>query len=215
MIEFLSTGTLLGLAAGFAPGPLLVLVISETLRHSVKEGIKVSAAPIITDLPIILVSLFVLTQLSNFNVLLGIIAIGGGFFVLYLGYESLRTKGAELNLEEQSANALKKGVITNALNPHPYVFYMTVGAPLMVKALAKSVFHTAAFLGSFLFFLVSSKIILAIITGKSRTFLKGTAYINILRILGILLFLFSIFLFRDGLKLIGISKIWTRISQLQ
>ena len=120
MIEFISTGTLLGLAAGFSPGPLLVLVISETLRHNVKEGVKVSIAPIITDVPIILVSLFVLTQLSNFSILLGIISILGGFFVLYLGYESFRTKGVELKLEEQSSNALKKGVITNTLNPHPY-----------------------------------------------------------------------------------------------
>jgi threonine/homoserine/homoserine lactone efflux protein len=57
MIEFLSAGTLLGLAAGFAPGPLLVLVISETLRHNIKAGIKVSIAPLITDVPIILISL--------------------------------------------------------------------------------------------------------------------------------------------------------------
>ena len=191
MIEFLSTGTLLGLAAGFAPGPLLVLVISETLRHNVREGVKVSLAPIITDVPILLASLFVLKQLSNFNILLGVISILGGFFVLYLGYEGLRTKGVELNLEEQSSNALKKGVITNALNPHPYVFYMTVGAPIIFKALEDNIIDAAAFLGSFLFLLVGSKVILAIIVGRSRTFLKGNAYINIMRILGILLILFS------------------------
>jgi threonine/homoserine/homoserine lactone efflux protein len=206
MIEFLSTGTLLGLAAGFSPGPLLVLVISETLRHSVKEGVKVSLAPTITDAPILLVALFVLTQLSNFNLVLGIISILGGFFVLYLGYESLRTKGIELNLEEQSSHALKKGVITNALNPHPYIFYMTVGAPLVFKALDENVLNAAAFLGSFLFFLVASKVILALIVGKSKTFLKGTAYINIMRILGVLLILFSIFLFRDGIKLFGMDS---------
>ena len=204
MIEFLSTGTLLGLAAGFAPGPLLVLVISETLRHNVREGVKVSLAPIITDVPILLASLFVLKQLSNFNILLGVISILGGFFVLYLGYEGLRTKGVELNLEEQSSNALKKGVITNALNPHPYVFYVTVGAPIIFKALEENIIDAAAFLGSFLFLLVGSKVILAIIVGKSRTFLKGNAYINIMRILGILLILFSIILFRDGLKLFDI-----------
>ncbi len=204
MIEFLSTGTLLGLAAGFAPGPLLVLVISETLRHNVREGVKVSLAPIITDVPILLASLFVLKQLSNFNILLGVISILGGFFVLYLGYEGLRTKGVELNLEEQSSNALKKGVITNALNPHPYVFYVTVGAPIIFKALEENIIDAAAFLGSFLFLLVGSKVILAIIVGRSRTFLKGNAYINIMRILGILLILFSIILFRDGLKLFDI-----------
>ena len=204
MIEFLSTGTLLGLAAGFAPGPLLVLVISETLRHNVKEGIKVSLAPIITDVPILLVSLLVLKQLSNFNILLGIISILGGFFVLYLGYESLRIKGVEINFEEQSSDALKKGVITNALNPHPYVFYMTVGAPIVFKAMDGNILNAGAFLGSFLFLLVASKVVLALIVGKSRTFLKGSAYINIMRILGVLLLLFSIFLFRDGLKLLGV-----------
>ena len=206
MIEFLSTGMLLGLAAGFAPGPLLVLVISETLRHNIKEGIKVSLAPIITDVPIILFSLLVLKQLSNFKIVLGIISILGGFFVLYLGYESLRTKGVELNLEEQSSNALKKGVITNVLNPHPYVFYMTVGAPIVFKALDQNAINAGAFLGSFLILLVASKVVLAVIAGKSRTFLKGKAYINIMRILGILLVLFSIFLFRDGVKLFGMDS---------
>jgi threonine/homoserine/homoserine lactone efflux protein len=204
MVEFLSTGTLLGLAAGFAPGPLLVLVISETLRHNIKEGIKVSLAPVITDLPILLVALFVLTRLSNFNLLIGMISILGGLFVLYLAYESLRTKGVELDLEEQTSNAFKKGVITNVLNPHPYVFYMTVGAPITFKALEQNVFSAIAFLGSFIFLLVASKVVLAFIVGKSRTFLKGKAYISIMRILGLLLILFSIFLFRDGLKLLSI-----------
>ena len=205
MIEYLSTGTLLGLTAGFSPGPLLVLVISETLRHNVKEGIKVSIAPIITDLPILIVSLLILKKLSNFEVVLGCVSIIGGIFVLYLGYESFRTKGIDLNIEKQSSNALKKGIITNALNPHPYIFYMTVGAPIMLKALNKNAFWAVAFLASFLLFLVGSKVILAIITGKSRTFLKNKAYIFIVRTLGALLFLFSFILFRDGLRLLGVQ----------
>jgi len=205
MIEYLSTGTLLGLTAGFSPGPLLVLVISETLRHNVKEGIKVAIAPIITDLPILVVSLLILKKLSNFEVVLGCVSIIGGIFVLYLGYESFRTKGIDLNIEKQSSNALKKGIITNALNPHPYIFYMTVGAPIMLKALNKNAFWAVAFLASFLLFLVGSKVILAIITGKSRTFLKNKAYIFIMRALGALLFLFSFILFRDGLRLLGVQ----------
>jgi threonine/homoserine/homoserine lactone efflux protein len=132
------------------------------------------------------------------------ISILGGLFVLYLAYESLRTKGVELDLEEQTSNAFKNGVITNVLNPHPYVFYMTVGAPMTLKALDQNVFSAVAFLGSFIFLLVASKVVLAFIVGKSRTFLKGKAYISIMRILGLLLILFSIFLFRDGLKLLSI-----------
>lgn len=50
MMYFLSVGAVLGLSSGLSPGPLLALVISETLRHGVKAGVKVALAPIITDL---------------------------------------------------------------------------------------------------------------------------------------------------------------------
>jgi len=56
MISFFMTGTLLGLSAGIAPGPLLTLVISETLQKDIKAGIRVALAPMFTDVPIIVIS---------------------------------------------------------------------------------------------------------------------------------------------------------------
>jgi threonine/homoserine/homoserine lactone efflux protein len=203
MLEFLSAGILLGMAAGFAPGPLLVLVISETLRHGIKAGLKVSIAPLITDVPIILVSLLILNKLSEFNPILGCISIFGGLFILYLGYESLKTKGVELNLSSVKTSSFRKGVITNALNPHPYVFYMTVGAPIIYRSISQHILYTVSFVGSFLLLLVGSKVILAMLVERSRTFLKGHLYIWVMRILGVLLITFSIFLFRDGFELLG------------
>lgn len=49
MLYFLTVGTVLGLSAGFAPGPLLALVISETLRHGIPAGVRVALAPIIVS----------------------------------------------------------------------------------------------------------------------------------------------------------------------
>ena len=203
MLEFLSAGILLGLAAGFAPGPLTVLVISETLRHNIKAGIKVSIAPLITDIPIIVISLLVLNRLSNFKAILGCISIFGGLFILYLGYESLKTKAVELNLTLPDPNSFKKGVITNALNPHPYVFYMTVGAPIILKGINQNFLAAFLFVSTFTFLLVGSKVLLAMVVEKSRSFLKGSVYIWVMRILGVLLLFFSMVLFRDGLKLLG------------
>ena len=203
MLEFLSSGILLGLAAGFAPGPLLVLVISETMRHGIRAGLKVSIAPLITDVPIILVSLIVLNRLSEFKSILGCISICGALFILYLGYESLKARGVELNLSAAKDSSLKKGVVTNALNPHPYIFYMTVGAPIIYRSIQQSILATLSFVGSFLLLLVGSKVILAMAVERSRTFLKGSAYIWVMRILGALLIIFSIVLFRDGFELLG------------
>jgi threonine/homoserine/homoserine lactone efflux protein len=204
MFEFLGAGTLLGLAAGFSPGPLQVLVISETLRHNIKAGIKVSIAPLITDVPIILISLLILSRLAGFQPVLGCISIFGGVFILYLSYESLKTKGVELNLSSASSNSFRKGVITNALNPHPYIFYTTVGAPIIFKSINQSILSTVLFVGSFLLLLVGSKILLALVVERSRSFLQGAFYIWAMRTLGALLFFFSLILFRDGLRLIGI-----------
>lgn len=204
MLEYLGKGTLLGLAAGFAPGPLLVLVISETLRHSIKDGIKVSAAPLLTDVPILLISLFILAGLSKLDVLLAGISIGGGLFILYLGYGSLKIKGLEIELSRSASGSLRKGVLTNALNPHPYVFYMTVGGPILLRALDQGVVSAAAFFCSFLFFLVGSKVVLALATERSRSFLRGPIYLWIMRGLGMCLILFSLTLLREGLKLLDV-----------
>ena len=204
MINFLTIGIILGLSAGFAPGPLLTLVISETLQHDIKSGVKVALAPIITDLPIIILTLFILAKLSNFHNILGIISLTGGFFILFMGYESIRTKGVELNLQEAKPQSLKKGILANALNPHPYLFWFSVGAPIMTKAMSLNIVAPLAFISSFYALLVGSKILLAILVGKSKSFLGGNVYIYTMRFLGLILCILAFALFRDGIKLLGI-----------
>jgi len=206
MMYFVTVGTVLGFSAGFAPGPLLTLVISETLQHDVKSGVKVALAPIITDLPIIIVTLFVLSKLSNFHNILGVISLAGGFVILTIGYESIRTKGIELSIRESKPKSLTKGVLANALNPHPYLFWFSVGAPIMTKAMSLNISALLAFIISFYSFLVGSKILLAIVTGKSKSFLSGKVYIYTMRFLGLVLGVLAFALFHDGLKLLGIIK---------
>lgn len=204
MVNFLVIGTILGLSAGFAPGPLLTLVISETLQHDVKSGIKVALAPILTDLPIIILTFFILVELSNFHNILGIISLTGGLLVLFMGCESIRTKGVELNLQETGPKSLTKGILVNALNPHPYIFWFSVGAPTMAKAMSQNIISAVAFIGSFYALLVGSKILLAILVGKSKSFLVGSVYIYTMRFLGLILLILAAVLFRDGLKLLGV-----------
>jgi len=204
MIHYLTIGTVLGLSAGFAPGPLLTLVISETLQHDIKSGVKVALAPIITDLPIIILTLFILAKLSNFHNILGIISLTGGLFILFMGYKSMRTKGVKINLDGIKPKSLIKGVLANALSPHPYLFWFTVGAPTMTKAMLQNISAPLAFIISFYAFLVGSKIVLAILIGKSKSLLSGNMYIFTMRFLGLVLCVLAIVLFQDGLKLLKI-----------
>jgi threonine/homoserine/homoserine lactone efflux protein len=204
MIYYLTVGTVLGLSAGLSPGPLLTLLISETLQHNIQSGVRVALAPIITDLPIIILTLLVLSKLSGFHNLLGIISLAGGLFILAMGYESMCTKGIELSAQESGPKSLTKGVLANALNPHPYLFWFSVGAPTMAKAMSLNISALLVFMISFYTFLVGSKILLAILIGKSKSFMSGRVYIYTMRFLGILMVLLAVVLFHDGLKLLGL-----------
>jgi len=203
MISFLTIGALLGLSAGIAPGPLLALVISETLRHDIKAGIKVALSPAITDAPIIILTLLLSASLPEFSIILGLISFVGGAFIFYLGIGSIRTKGAVVEINTTPSKSFQKGIIVNALSPHPYLFWFTVGAPILTKAMQQNTFCAGGFIVGFYVLLVGSKITIAVISGKSKTFLTGRTYIFIMRALGVILCIFSGLLIKDGLQLMG------------
>jgi len=204
MFSSLAAGVVLGLSAGFAPGPLLTLVIVQTLKHDFKEGIKVAAAPLMTDIPIILAALLLINKITDFKTVLGVFTIFGGLYILYLAYESMRTGPIRIADTGQRPHSLRKGLLINALNPHPYLFWVTVGAPLILKSRDEHLLAPWLFICSFFFFIVGTKIFLAFIVGKSRTFLNSRRYLYIMRFLGCLLAAFAVFLIKDALLLLNI-----------
>jgi threonine/homoserine/homoserine lactone efflux protein len=204
-LEFILTGTFLGLTAGISPGPVLALVINQTLKHDKREGIKVAISPLITDFPIILTTVLIFVKLSQFHTVLGIIAIAGGFFIAFLGYESVRTKGLNIRNGEVKSDSLKKGILTNFLNPHPYLFWTTIGTPYAFKAHEISVTTVILFFLSFYIMLIGSKVVVAIIVARSKRFINQKSYIIIMKLLGIALFFFSILFFYDGIKYLFIK----------
>ena len=201
---YLASGVVLGLSVGFSPGPLTALVISQSLRHGVKEGIKVAAAPLITDLPIILVSTFLLTHLEDARPLLGGISLAGGLFVSFLAWKTIRTRHLDLTIRPEEPNSIRTGALVNAFSPHPYLFWLTVGAPMLTKGWAASPGAALAFVAGFTGCLVGAKVIFAVIAGRSKQLLSGNAYGYLMRGLGVMLFLFAFMLLRDAGRLLGL-----------
>lgn len=202
--QYLFSGAVFGLSAGLSPGPLLTLVVSETLKYNAAEGIKVAVSPLLTDLPIILFIILVLSRVSDILPLLGTISLCGGLFIAYLGYESIRFTGAEVELHSVPPQSLRKGVAANFLNPSPYLFWLSIGAPLLLKAKENDPAGGILFLVIFYLLLVGSKMLIALVVGKSRSFLKSGYYVLTVRGLGIVLFGFAVFFFRNGLRDLGV-----------
>lgn len=199
----MGAGVALGLSAGISPGPLLALVISQTLRHGYKEGAKVAVAPLITDFPIIIGSTVLLVNLSEYGSVIGILSLAGGLFLVYLAYENFRTGGLEIRREKPELRSVVQGAIVNALSPYPYLFWITVGGPMIVKGYAEGLLPPLLFVSGFLGCLVGSKIALAVVVEKSKDHLVGKPYVWAMRILGVALLGFALLLFRDGADLIA------------
>lgn len=209
MITALLLGISYGFTAGISPGPLLGLVITQTLQKGWRAGNLVALAPLCTDIPIIL--LIVLLESRLPPIIFSWLGIIGGLFVLYLGVETIRTTWRARNSNQekiaiQEANAagstfttMSRAMVTNALNPHPYLFWATVGAQLLVQSMRTSGFTgSVAFLLGFYALLVGTKLVLVLIINRSRNWLQGRTYQGILLASGILLLGLGLLLISEG-----------------
>ncbi|MFZ7125190.1 MAG: LysE family translocator [Desulfobacterales bacterium] len=195
----LAAAAILGLSAGLSPGPLLTLVVSETLKRGVAGGIRVAVAPLITDLPIILAAVFLLARLSDQTFILGAISLAGGGIMAWMGYESMIFQGADAGPPGVGLSSLTKGILANFLNPSPYLFWLTIGTPLLMETAARSLPLAAVFILIFYGCLVGSKIGTAVAVGKSKHFLSSRTYVASMKILGLLLVAFAIQFFWKGI----------------
>lgn len=204
MITFVSTALVFGLSSGFSPGPLLALVIAQTMKHGVGEGVKVAAAPLVTDAPIIAAAIFLVSSFAHVHAVLGWISVAGGLFVIYLAWETIRAPQPRVEAGGGQARSLGRGVAVNALSPHPYLFWITVGAPIVLKAHEESLLAAIMFILCFFFSLIGAKVLVAFLAGRAKRLLTGRAYRYVMRVLGLLLFIFALFLLRDGLVLLKV-----------
>jgi threonine/homoserine/homoserine lactone efflux protein len=200
MVVALLEGIALGFAAGISPGPLLGLVIARSLRSGWRAGVVVSFAPLFSDTPVVALALLVLSRLSA--AALPVLSIAGGAFVIWLGIDTVRSAphGAKIGDAPPPAHALRQAVATNLLNPHPYIFWGTVGAAVLARTSAGvGVPGVAAFLLGFYVLLVGSKIALALIVGASRGWLSGRGYTLVVTCSGLLLVGLGIVLAAQGI----------------
>ncbi|HQY92741.1 LysE family transporter [Caldilinea sp.] len=195
-MNFLFAGISLGFAAGISPGPLLTLVITRTLERGLAAGLRVAVAPLLTDLPIILITVLF------FNVLPPgletVLTVGGALFVLYLAWEIVRdARHAHLVTGKVASNAnaasdIWRGMMVNLLSPHPWLFWIGVAAPLLTRAWQTSAWSAAGFLVGFYGLLIGSKALVTVGVTGGRRFLNDRWYQRLLLASALLLAMFGV-----------------------
>ena len=184
-----------------------MLVISETLKGNKLNGLLIAIAPLITDAPVVVLSIYLLNSFSDTDVLLGVLSLFGALFLVYLGIQNLRFNPKVKETNPGYGSSLKYGVVTNLLSPHPYIFWITIGAPTFIKASRNGLHGGFAFIIGFYLLLIGSKVVVAIISGMIKNIMQSSVYANVMKIMGAILLILAVLLIYDGYLLL-INHIW-------
>ncbi len=130
------------------PGPLQFFMLSQTLRVGWRRALPAALAPLISDGPIMLLFMLVLSHTPDW--FLDALRIVGGLFILYLAWGAIQAyrainQAAELPQEGARQSFLKASTM-NLFNPNVYIFWATIGAPFVLDGLTHSTWGGLSFI---------------------------------------------------------------------
>ena len=151
MLSLFLQGFLLGLPAAAQPGPFQAYLLAQTMKNGWRRTLPAALAPLISDGPIILLVVLLLTQLPP--AFLRALQIAGALFLLFLAWravQSFRHAGFAAPPPAAAAQqSVLEAALMNLLNPNPYIYWATVTGPILVASWRQSPAHGAAFLLGF------------------------------------------------------------------
>ena len=201
LFPFLLQGASLGLTASISPGPLLIYLISQSLTGGWKRGAIVAIAPLVSDIPLIIVILVLLDHVTPF--FLRLISIVGGIYLIYLAWNLFKSwhqnRGLYLDEKSEFRHNLGRAILVNYLSPGPYMFWTLVNGPLLLQALHVSIMHGIVFLISFYALFIGSMITLVSIFSQAQRF--GQRLVRTLSLLSVLILsIFGVILIYRGFQ---------------
>jgi threonine/homoserine/homoserine lactone efflux protein len=185
-VEHLLLAFTVGLGAGITPGPLQTLVVTTALQRGYAGGWRVAIGPLLTDAPIVALSIAVVSQLSE-SQLRGLAIVGGVVVILFGLREMWSARRPLPETEVAGSRDLWRGAIVNLTNPHPWVFWAGIGGPALVAAWRDSVAFGLGFLLIFYGLLIGSKLVLAAVVAVGKRRLEPSSRQRLLFIGGALL----------------------------
>lgn len=197
--SWLPAAVVLGLSAGLSPGPMLALVLRESMDNGIGAGLRVAMAPLLSDGPIVALVAIPFWLVADPAPMLALLSLLGGLYLGYLGIAGLRAVPAVAPEPAQVRGALWRGVVANLLNPNPYLFWLTIGLPLLARLVEHGAAPVVAFVVVFYTGLVGSKMALAWLSGGGRRFFRPRLYLWTLRVLGLALLVYALLFLHAGI----------------
>lgn len=166
---YLLQGVGYGLAAASQPGPFQTYIISQTLTRGWRRTLPAALAPLVSDGPIILLCVLVLSQVPKW--MQRGLYIAGGLFILYLAYGTYKTwknfNRSLLVIESETQQSVLKAAVMNALSPNPYIFWTLVTGPILLRGWRETPVHGIGFLAGFYITMIGSLAAIILVFGTA------------------------------------------------
>ena len=135
MSYYLIFGITYATAAALQPGPLQTYILSQVVKRGWRATLPTAFAPLIADIPILIVVFFVFNKLPP--QFLNYVRIAGGLFLFYLAYKTFLSckTFTEVTPNDKIINTFWGAVTVNLLNPHPYIGWSLILGPMFFEAL--------------------------------------------------------------------------------
>ncbi len=169
MLLYLLQGFSLGLPAAFMPGPLQAYLFSQTMKNGWRRTLPAALAPLLSDVPVIALTLLVTAQLPP--AALRLVQIAGGLFLFYLAwgaFQTWRTYRPQAIAPDAGRQSVWQAALTNLLNPNPYLFWGLVGVNILRAAWEQAPASALAFLGGFYALLLGGNALTIFLFGTAR-----------------------------------------------
>jgi threonine/homoserine/homoserine lactone efflux protein len=133
----------LGFALGAAPGPVQLLILTETAKRGFSGGLRVMLGANGTLFLVMVALAFGFSSLAPGEGLLRALRVVGGGFLIYLAVDEIRRIRAEAG-DPQAAAAeppptmgpTTRGVVSVLLNPGAWIFFATTASAVIADATA-------------------------------------------------------------------------------
>lgn len=171
MLNYLLFGITYAFACVVQPGPFQAFLFSQSVSNGWRKTIPLVFAPLLSDLPVILLVLLVLTSVPH--VILGLLQLFGGIFLLYLAYNvyhAWRTFNDNIIPETPPKQNIFKAVLVNLLNPNPYLGWSLVMGPMLIKGWSESPVNGIILVAGFYSSMVIYSVGMVVLFASARNF---------------------------------------------
>jgi len=146
-VLFLSEAILISLSGVMAPGPITAVVVGRGSK-SPQAGALVAIGHGIVEFPLMVAVFFGVGSLLEATYVRAGIGIAGGIFILWMGIGMLRNLQPDTLLPDQktdSRSPILAGILFSVGNPYFLVWWLTVGAALILRSVEFGVWGFIAF----------------------------------------------------------------------